>query len=115
MKCRISKEQYEEYHERHIELWDWCFHHPSSEKYNCPMWRWNDGPWEDENGSECHACDACGFRCGECPVDWGKPTCSSEGSPFDKWCDAGSPKTRKKYAALVRDAKWMPYEEWIKL
>ena len=114
----ISKEAYEEAHGRHIELWDWCYHHPSKAKASCPKWKDNGGEWE-ANDWECFACeviDSGGSSCRACPVDWGEDClCCSKNSPFNKWDDSQSPKTRKKYAALVRDAVWMKYEEWIKL
>jgi len=113
----ISKEQYEESHAQHIQLWDWCFHHPSKEKDDCPMWEWNSGTWEAVRGN-CFACEVahsiCNFApCSRCPMD--AKICYAFFSYYDKWESVKSPKTSKKYAALIRDAKWMPYEEWIKL
>jgi len=113
----ISREAYEEAHGRHIELWDWLFHHPSKEKESCPKWEDNGGKWEGVS-HDCFACeidDSVDANCHSCPVDWGSERCLRWDSPYRKWSDAEPPKTRKKYAALVRDAVWMKYEEWIKL
>ena len=112
-----SKKQYEEAHERHIILWDWCAKHPTKEKDDCPMWEENGGEWE-ENENACFACEVCDqadLSCTHCPIDWGVESCCTTGSPYLKWADSESMKTRKKYAALIRDAKWTPYEEWIKI
>jgi hypothetical protein len=50
--------------------------------------------------------------CKYCPIDWGvkqkfaTTICFTSGSPFQKWDDASTTKTRKKYAAIIRDLPW---------
>ena len=110
----ISRKQYERGHERHIILWNWCILNPFEEKYNCPMWQRVGGKWR-RVAVDCFACHIDGDNdCKKCPMEAKACKCG-DNSYFDKWAKAKTAKTRKKYAALLRDAKWTPYEEWIKI
>jgi len=108
-----SKKQYERGHERHILLWDWCTNHPAKDKDDCPMWQRNGGKWRGV-WADCFACHIDeNTDCKKCPMD--AKACKNDVSYFAKYRLAKTLKTRKKYAALIRDAKWTPYEEWIKI
>ena len=95
----------------HRELWDWLYHNPSKEKEDWPKWEWNGGDIISAQ-NECFLCeyddqnrdpymDSC---CVYCPLDWvSKESCHDTDSYYWKWDFAKTPKTRKKYAKLIRD------------
>jgi len=97
-----------EYHRRHIKLWDWLYHYPSKGKSECPYWEWNGGNWEYVIGY-CFACEECNRICDNCMFDWDGFNCINrivdKDGYFYKWHFAKSPKTRKKYAKIIRDLK----------
>jgi len=83
----------------HRELWDWLYHHPLKGKEDWPKWVWNDGDLDAYN--RCFLCDYVGSCC---PVNWVTTTdCMSKRSYYHRWSKAKTPKTRKKYAKLIRD------------
>jgi len=96
--------------ELHRELWDWLYGHPSKAKEDWPRWIEHGGtipPVKDD----CFLCEYArgpngGFpNCSSCPLDWG-PTfyCAlSSKSYFVAWAYSKTPKTRKKYAKIIRD------------
>jgi hypothetical protein len=62
---------------------------------------------------DCYACDSSdksGRSCPEgCPILWsnGKYTaCDAWDSPFKKWSEAKTSRTRKKYALIIANMKW---------
>ena len=71
-----------------------------------------------QNFHDCFACYFVDHRrdvpgCDKCPIDWGTafdPTglcpCEKTGSPYEKWRRSTTAKTRKKYAAIIRDLPW---------
>jgi hypothetical protein len=85
-----------EYKAAHIALWDWLYQHPSEDKADWPGWK----EYGDVEGF-CFACVFCDGECYRCPLKVER--CSFDGSPYQKWGD-GSEKTKKKYAAMIRDA-----------
>jgi hypothetical protein len=89
-----------EYKAAHTALWDWLFRHPSQGKEKWPGWKINGG--EHECLKNCFACDFCGQQsnCAKCPLSF---RCYGDGNPYEKWQLAVTPRTRKKYAAMVRD------------
>ncbi len=52
------------------------------------------------------------INCSYCPKQWvrGKANynapCEGKGSPYKRWGDARTVKTRKKWAAIIRDLPW---------
>ena len=117
----MDKATYEKYAKRHWELWNWLSHHQSKGKSQWPGWERNGGRWPSVEVN-CFACEVSEkANCGDCPIIWGKRTfsgqmrCGHDDSPYSKWSLAKSLKTHKKYAALIRDAVWIPYEEWKEL
>lgn len=101
--------------ELHRRLWDWLVQNPMKEK-----WDWSN--WEKNGGDipKCkNDCFLCGYvinqpggadddgnpDCELCPLDWPKGSCVfwDDGGLFNKWAYAKTPKTKKKYAILIRD------------
>jgi hypothetical protein len=85
----------------HIDLWDWLYHHPSKNKYEWPEWGTNGGQYVHVL-NRCFACDLCFGRCRHCLLEI--KHCEYSDSEFKQWSHATSEKTRKKYAAIIRDA-----------
>ena len=88
-------------------LWYWLHSHPSRGKRDWPGWSANGGPtpW---CFCSCPCCEYAlrgGGSCRRCPLKslWGTD-CTGDESPYFKWNRSRSPKTRKKYAAQIRDA-----------
>lgn len=82
----------------HYELWDWLYNNPNKHKWNWPKWEYNGGKVKTTQ-LDCFLCEIYGFKyqneCQGCPLD-----------PFSYWNDwqeAKTPKTKKKYAKLIRD------------
>ena len=117
----MQEQEYGKHHEGHVELWNWLFHHPNKGKSQWPGWERNGGIWPEVE-ADCFACEVSRDpACRDCPIIWGekiingKMQCGHNDSPYCKWYYAKSPKAHKKYAALVRDAVWIPYEEWLEM
>lgn len=93
--------------ELHKELWDWLYHHPSNLKRHWPRWKWNGG----DIAYVKHNCFPCGYKASTikscfdvpCILDWGTQCCFDNKAYFTIWDVSKSPKTRKKYARLIRD------------
>lgn len=93
--------------ELHRELWDWLYHHPSKDKGDWPRWEWNGGDIP-KSKNYCFPCEYTRTQsCFSIPciLDWGTPHCFDDNACYAKWDASYSPKTRKKYAKLVRDLK----------
>jgi len=108
--------------EKHQKLWDWLYHHPYREKYDWPEWEVNGGEEIDETDGFCFCChfavtiskliNPCGDSCVFCPLDWGTESGRCDGhSAYSKWIVAKTSKTRKKYAAIIRDLPENKYEK----
>ena len=108
--------------ELHRELWDWLYHNPSKEKEDWPGW----GKLEKAYGGiflgMCFPCEYARkiqnpkypksrYQCDSCPLAWPQfdlwqrtsVFCYQEGTPYYKWTTCKTPRTRKKYAKLIRD------------
>ena len=90
----------------HRRLWNWLAKNPGTrhrlnEKYHWPEWEENGGPIPALT-AHCFPCDETDL-CYECRIDWGSGHCKDPGLSFFKWEGAKTPKTRAKYAAIVRD------------
>ena len=110
---------FEELGKLHKELWGWLAETGTKEKSGWPEWKSNGGPVEDVS-FHCFCCNYVEHSyepgrqrdmCGYCPVVWvdGSPSggvCSEGKSPYIRWNGAETPKTRKKYAAIIRDLPW---------
>lgn len=88
----------------HREMWNWLYHHPTKAKDDWPEWEKNDGPIAE--GPFGVWCFLCYFDC--CILDWSPYTDCMKGkgekvSFYRRWQRAKSPKTRKKYAKIIRD------------
>ena len=93
--------------ELHRELWDWLYHYPSKHKGDWPEWVFNGGDIS-ETTHDCFLCEYTDLKCNNCLLDW--PITSDTGDPLSccnsyyvEWVYSNSPKTRKKYAKLIRD------------
>jgi hypothetical protein len=96
----------------HRELWNWLYENPSKvSKLAWPRWvgQGGDIPMVNCECFACHHSDSLDEPCDNkrgCPLfRWGTSdhTCIFVNSYYDKWTDAGTDKTRKKYAKLIRD------------
>jgi hypothetical protein len=114
----------EELHALHRELWGWLAEHPSRGKHNWPGWKRCVA--DDPSRNLCFACTEARIRAGEndqspgtsfatcklCPISWNETSCdSSNGSPYYRFMIARTGKTKKKYAAIIRDLPWSPRPE----
>lgn len=98
----------------YYEEWDWLAENPVkkdgslNEKRDWPRWEENGGdvPYVFDRCFACFVDAARGGGCIGCPCDWGngRNGCNLPGSPFYEWNLTKTPRTRKKYALLVRDA-----------
>jgi hypothetical protein len=92
-----------EYKAAHIALWQWLYDNPERSKGSWPGWEVNGG----EHGAchnDCFACELCWSNhesCEKCPLSF---RCHDDGSPYKEWDAASTRRTRKKYAAIIRDA-----------
>ena len=97
--------------ENHHRLWQWLGDHPKEEKHDWPEWDYNGGQVQ-RMPFLCFACDEAtleeekGILCKWCPCEWGpeKILCLNRKSPYFKWDNAKTPKTRKRWAYATRDA-----------
>jgi hypothetical protein len=99
-------------HEKHIMMWDELAETGSPYKqftrvHICyPSTRTCYACVEANNKRTCYACVEAKNNCEYCPIDWGTSCCEDKGSPYTKWFFAETTKTRKKYAAIIRDLVW---------
>jgi hypothetical protein len=98
----------------HKELWGWLAETGNGSKSAWPKWDFNQGKIESMD-VDCFACAVVNnleSRChGKCQIDWTKnygfgDDCLQDDSPFYKWDVADTARTRKKYAAIIRDLPW---------
>jgi hypothetical protein len=89
-------------HEKHIMMWDELAITGSGDKGSTKAHALYP------TISACYACAEAKERgdCDDCPIDWGAEKCDECGSPFYEWAFAKTIKTRKKYAAIIRDLVW---------
>jgi hypothetical protein len=93
--------------QKHYDLWDWLYHHPSKEKKHYPKWKINGGKIIKPQ-YECFLCtvynNMFSCNCDRCPLGKKGGVCNiDKNNWFNIWDYAGTPKTRKKYAKLIRD------------
>lgn len=94
----------------HRELWDWLYENPDKKKHHWPRWELNNGRIKEVH-SECFLCHISDFDCEACilnPKPFKNTTYTNTdklclGGLWQRWNDVKTPKTRKKYAALIRD------------
>ena len=98
--------------ENHEALWNWLADHPGKSKYDWPgketIGKYNIKLPHDFY-FRVHTCFACQatpvdddvFVCAKCPVKWGAKKCTYDGSIYQKWLKASTPKERTKYARLI--------------
>ena len=95
---------------RHRMLWGWLADNPGTKhkltkKSDWPGWEYNGGRYAEVD-EDCFLCEYA-FRvidmtCPQCPLDWGEDLLCVESIYLD-WCEARTPKTRSKYAEIIRD------------
>jgi hypothetical protein len=61
----------------------------------------------------CYACvsdiESAQSACCGCPINWTDEKggiCEDKGSPYEKWLNAKTVRTRKKYALIIANMKW---------
>ena len=90
------------------EKWDWLYRHPSKNKEDWPRWKKNGGDL-DEVSMDCFACEYVEQfeeeECRLCPFVWPHAACLAPNRKglYNRWKDAKTHRTRKKYARLIRD------------
>ena len=95
------------------DLFGWLEKHPSKEKHHWPEWEVNGGdvPFMVCYCACCEYIDLHDAGCDKCPLSKLWPLKEDEGSPclhgkysyFGKWKAAATPKTRKKYARIIKE------------
>ena len=98
------------------DLWEWLEDNPKKEKEEWPEWKENGGgiPMME---SECACCEYAQLECNRCPLIklWrekfsGGDPCMGE-SYFNTWRKAKSPKTKKKYARIIKEGALKAMED----
>jgi hypothetical protein len=111
----MKKLSFKQAEKLHKELWGWLAETGAYSKGSWPKWEGESGWGHYYKGidivNDCFACMAAGYRCNKCPITWKDedvdiPDCTQYGAFYTKWIDAKTPKTRKKYAAVIRDLPW---------
>ena len=95
----------------HKRMWNWLAKTGSKTKFAWPEFyilNPKNGRVIQFPDNDCFACELNQDNCRFCPIDWnGKgEDCYSPNSPYLKWENAKTIKTRKKYAAIIRDMLW---------
>ena len=95
------------------DLFGWLEKHPSKEKWHWSGWKSNGGdiPEMDACCACCEYINLYDVGCRKCPLIKLWPTNKDNSTPclygkygyFGKWDDAESPKTRKKYARIIKE------------
>lgn len=106
----MAKLTFKQAEKLHKALWGWLAETGAREKDEWPEWKFNKGK-VPEVSNDCFACEikSESINCNpnRCPIDWGYDSCLEEDSPYLKWGKVPSTvKTRKKYAAIIRDLPW---------
>ena len=91
----------------HRELWDWLYENPEKGKDDWPRWEFNEGKIKEVE-NDCFLCELA-MRdgvviCEKCilsPIPYKPVFCLN--CLYDRWHNAETNKTRKKYAAIIRD------------
>ena len=100
MEMKLTKKKADELC---YEMWNWLYHHPSKKKDYWPRWEKNGGDIP-RMYAECPYCEF--YGCQKCPLAKAmKMTCvpGIGFSWFQRHRKAKTPKTKKKYAKLIRD------------
>ena len=94
------------------DLWGWLEKHPSKKKHEWPEWEHKGGDVKDKENIYCACCDYVnsidGQSCEDCPLTklWkeihGADSCCGDGY-FERWERSKSPKTKKKYARIIKE------------
>jgi len=105
-------------HDGHKKLWDDLAKSGSLNKKSSSVWEDTKYIHLIDKWIDYAACFCCQYNdslngCPNCPIEWTKsqnkrnsPPCLSESSPYHKWNRSVTAKTRKKYAAIIRDLQW---------
>jgi hypothetical protein len=103
-----EKRAMNEYHKNHKLLWNEA--HRTGEAGKSRIINRLELPYAL---SECYACQSVkvgkASRCSRCPIFWVgeiRGGCTSPKSPYYKWENAKTPRTRKKYAKIIANMKW---------
>ena len=97
--------------ENHKKLWGWLAENPGTKdrlnyKYDWPGWMENGGRF-GYRVAGCFMCDCVQIeaveRCEEFCLNWKSGPCNGSRSEFHLWERVVTPKTRAKYAAIIRD------------
>ena len=110
----ITREEYERYHEYHINMWYWLAENPCLEKIDYI----NDYlEYDSDDLRKCCECFACmiaenvtGSLCWNCPIKQG---CKID---YFNYLDAQAEQNYDKvsmFAGNIADAPWLSYEEWV--
>lgn len=98
------------------DLWGWLEDNPKKEKEEWPEWEFNGGNIAVML-DDCACCEYAQFECNRCPLIklWrekssGGDPCMGEGY-FNTWGDAKTPKTKKKYARIIKEGALKAMED----
>ena len=98
----------------HKELWMWISEGYDREKCDWPKWKSNRGKVNNVQNN-CFGCkvddDSNQFGvCSGCPIDSSKYNCrlcGTSSSPFSKWDNAMTKKTKSKWAKIIAELPWI--------
>lgn len=115
----------------HWQMWHWLARNPETAKSDWPGWRFVPTDRDLYNYNDCLVCEAAALLrewfgkreapiCDYCLVDWGVEkdvectTCENGDTAFTRWKRAETPRTRAKYARIIRDLpiKWERVDEF---
>lgn len=103
-----------------LALWDWLYENPTKSKEDWPGWKKNGGKYPDVT-DDCFCCEYTQFREDEnyrrsmtitydsgcesyCPLNEELKGCRHDDSFWQKWINAKSSRTKKKYAGKIANA-----------
>jgi hypothetical protein len=93
-------------HKLHKRLWAWLAITGARNKFDWPDWEDNGGT-DTPTGFACDYDDMFMGNCSHCPIDWkGGDYCKNPKSEYSHWILAETKRTRKKWAAIIRDLPW---------
>lgn len=121
LRAALSKEEYEEFHNNHVKMWDWLSKNPNKEKIDY-FDKFDDYFDKFDVTSipfnKCYGCELtaliptwiqlnAGLMCGICPLTH---HCFDN---YNSWCDAENEYEASEYAEKIRDISWYNYEDFI--
>ena len=113
----MRQRDFDRYHKRHIKLWTWLEDNPTKRREDAPFWKENGGKWNIDTGY-CFACYVADSNDSSitkgceviCPINsypHSTTLCGCKNSPYAKYTDSKSMKTKSKWAKIIAELPWI--------